>query len=143
MMTSSMQMFCSCLSRCFDFAEITKTLEAKKIHLDVDKPTQQLLATQGYDPVYGARPLKRVIQRMLLNPLSKLVLEGKILENDKVLTVIYVTHNFLTKEQVRVHSDAKKDVLSFKVVGRVKSKEEEVHTQSTKKPKNVEDELHD
>ena len=38
----------------------------------------------GYDPVYGARPLKRVIQRRLQDPLAQLLLEGKIADGDKV-----------------------------------------------------------
>jgi ATP-dependent Clp protease ATP-binding subunit ClpB len=42
------------------------------------------LGDQGYDPVYGARPLKRVIQRRLQNPLASLILEGRIEEDETV-----------------------------------------------------------
>ncbi len=65
-------------------------LENKKIHIDVSEDTRKFLAEQGFDVMYGARPLKRVIQRLLLNPLSKLVLEGRVLENDKVNLLVCV-----------------------------------------------------
>ena len=42
------------------------------------------LAERGYDPVYGARPLKRVIQRALQNPLASLILEGRVAEGETV-----------------------------------------------------------
>ncbi len=45
---------------------------------------KHLLAKEGYDPVYGARPLKRVIQRLLLDPLSLAVLEGKFVSGDTI-----------------------------------------------------------
>ena len=44
----------------------------------------QWLANRGYDPVYGARPLKRVIQRSLQNPLAGLILEGAVREGDTI-----------------------------------------------------------
>ena len=44
-----------------------------------------LLVKQGYDPVYGARPLKRVIQRLLQNPLALAVLEGDYPEGDTIV----------------------------------------------------------
>ena len=46
--------------------------------------TRAWLADQGYDPVYGARPLKRTIQRELQNPLAGLILEGKVADGDAV-----------------------------------------------------------
>lgn len=53
-------------------------LEAKQIHLTVSDDAKTWLGRQGYDPIYGARPLKRVIQRHLQNPLSSLILEGNV-----------------------------------------------------------------
>ena len=50
----------------------------RKIVLDLDAKASEWLATAGYDPVYGARPLKRVIQRELQNPLAQRILEGRI-----------------------------------------------------------------
>ena len=53
-------------------------LADRKITLALDQAARAWLADQGYDPVYGARPLKRVIQRCLQNPLASLILEGKV-----------------------------------------------------------------
>jgi ATP-dependent Clp protease ATP-binding subunit ClpB len=56
----------------------------RDIALELDEPARAWLAQAGYDPVYGARPLKRVIQRALQNPLASLILEGKVTEDDTV-----------------------------------------------------------
>jgi ATP-dependent Clp protease ATP-binding subunit ClpB len=61
-----------------------KLLEEHKITLDVMPKALAWLAEAGYDPVYGARPLKRVIQRMLQNPLAEDILAGKITDGEKV-----------------------------------------------------------
>lgn len=52
--------------------------EDKRIHLKVDDSVKNLLAVEGFDPIYGARPLQRVIQKRILNPLAKKVIEGTI-----------------------------------------------------------------
>ena len=59
-------------------------LSDKKITLDLDGKAVKWLADAGYDPVYGARPLKRVIQRHLQNPLATLILEGKVTDGQTV-----------------------------------------------------------
>ena len=61
-----------------------RLLGDRKISLDLDKAARAWLADAGYDPVYGARPLKRVIQRELQNPLALLILEGKVRDGDMV-----------------------------------------------------------
>jgi ATP-dependent Clp protease ATP-binding subunit ClpB len=53
-------------------------LADRKIALDLDAAAKAWLAESGYDPVYGARPLKRVIQRELQNPLATAILRGSI-----------------------------------------------------------------
>ena len=63
---------------------LRKLLADRKIGLEFDGSSLQWLANRGYDPVYGARPLKRVIQRSLQNPLATLLLEGRIREGDTV-----------------------------------------------------------
>ncbi len=63
---------------------LTAMLAERKIALDLDGPARTWLAEKGYDPVYGARPLKRVIQRELQNPLAELILAGKIADGDSV-----------------------------------------------------------
>jgi ATP-dependent Clp protease ATP-binding subunit ClpB len=59
-------------------------LEERRIQLEVSDEARELLAQKGYDPHYGARPLKRVIQRMLQDPLAMKILEGEFLEGSKV-----------------------------------------------------------
>ena len=59
-------------------------LEARKITLDLDDAARTWLANAGYDPVYGARPLKRVIQRALQNPLAEQLLAGTIKDGETV-----------------------------------------------------------
>jgi len=65
--------------------QLQKLLDERKITLELDEEAKRWLAEAGYDPVYGARPLKRVIQRELQNPLALEILEGRIQEGDKVL----------------------------------------------------------
>jgi len=65
-------------------AQLAKRLEGRKIVLELDQDARDWLANQGYDPVYGARPLKRVIQRSLQNPLAELMLGGKLLDGSTV-----------------------------------------------------------
>ena len=60
-------------------------LEDRKITLELDAAATHWLAEAGYDPVYGARPLKRVIQRALQNPLANQILEGTINNGDEVV----------------------------------------------------------
>jgi len=57
---------------------LRQLLADRKITLDLDGKATEWLANAGYDPVYGARPLKRVIQRELQNPLAQRILEGRI-----------------------------------------------------------------
>ena len=59
-------------------------LADRKIDLALDDAARAWLAERGYDPVYGARPLRRVIQRELQNPLAGLILEGKIDDGSRV-----------------------------------------------------------
>ena len=59
-------------------------LAERRIELDLDEAAEAWLADKGYDPVYGARPLKRVIQRSLQNPLAEMILAGKIAEGEGV-----------------------------------------------------------
>jgi ATP-dependent Clp protease ATP-binding subunit ClpB len=63
---------------------LRKLLADRKITLDVDMAASAWLANAGYDPVYGARPLKRVIQRELQNPLAQQILEGHIPDGSTV-----------------------------------------------------------
>jgi len=63
---------------------VKKRLRDKKISIEVDPGARQWLARRGYDPVFGARPLKRLIQNEIFNPLAMLLLKGAVKEGDRV-----------------------------------------------------------
>jgi ATP-dependent Clp protease ATP-binding subunit ClpB len=63
---------------------LSDRLANRRIHLSVTDDALDLLADRGFDPVYGARPLKRVIQRDLADPIATAILEGRFGENDSV-----------------------------------------------------------
>ncbi|MEO9782366.1 MAG: ATP-dependent chaperone ClpB [Sedimentitalea sp.] len=63
---------------------LKKRLAARKIALELDEAAKKWLADEGYDPVFGARPLKRVIQRALQNPMAEALLAGDIRDGDTV-----------------------------------------------------------
>ena len=63
---------------------LMKRLEERKIHVQLTDAAKDQLVREGYDPTYGARPLKRTIQRRVLDPLAMRVLEGAFVEGDTV-----------------------------------------------------------
>ena len=63
---------------------LQRRLQTRRLELAVTDPVREYLARQGFDPVYGARPLKRAIQRLLQDPLSRRLLEGEFQEGDRV-----------------------------------------------------------
>jgi ATP-dependent Clp protease ATP-binding subunit ClpB len=63
---------------------LSRLLADRKIEIALDKKATEWLAHAGYDPVYGARPLKRVIQRRLQDPLAQMILEGRISDGAKM-----------------------------------------------------------
>jgi ATP-dependent Clp protease ATP-binding subunit ClpB len=65
-------------------SHLSDRLAEQHIELVLSDSARDLIARQGYDPVYGARPLKRVIQRQIENPLAMEILEGNILEGAKL-----------------------------------------------------------
>ncbi len=74
--------------------EVEKRLTEKNIQLELDKKAVEYLARRGFDPDYGARPLKRVIQRELLNPLANRIISGEL----KAGATVKVTANDLNLE---------------------------------------------
>ena len=63
---------------------VERLVAERKLRLEVMPAAKQLIVAEGYDPVYGARPLKRAIQRLVQNPLAMAVLEGQYTEGDTV-----------------------------------------------------------
>src|SRR6516225_2475157 len=66
-------------------ARLRKLLEDRKITIELKDSAREWLAKKGYDPAYGARPLKRVIQKSVQDPLSELILSGRIKDGEKVV----------------------------------------------------------
>jgi ATP-dependent Clp protease ATP-binding subunit ClpB len=65
--------------------DLRKLLADRRITLELTEPARKAIFKAGYDPVYGARPLKRAIQRMVQDPLAIQILEGKVLHGDHVI----------------------------------------------------------
>ena len=63
---------------------LEKRLAGRNIHLDLDDAALKWLADEGYDPVFGARPLKRVIQRALQDQLAEMILAGDVMDGDTI-----------------------------------------------------------
>jgi ATP-dependent Clp protease ATP-binding subunit ClpB len=66
-------------------ARFEKLLADRKLTLEMTPGARRLLAEEGYDPAFGARPLKRAIQRLIQNPLALQILEGRFHEGDRIL----------------------------------------------------------
>jgi len=64
---------------------LVKLLEDRKITLELDPAAREWLADKGWDPAYGARPLKRVIQKSVQDPLAEMILSGQIKDGEKVV----------------------------------------------------------
>jgi len=76
------------------FGRLQRLLEDRKIVLTLDAAARDWLAEKGWDPAYGARPLKRVIQRYVQDPLAEMILDGSIKDGDRV--AMSVEGNVLT-----------------------------------------------
>ena len=77
---------------------LLKRLDQQNIRLELTDKAKKFLAKEGYDPAYGARPLKRVIQQQILNPLSVAILEGEFGEGDKIVADVDKDHLVFSKK---------------------------------------------
>jgi ATP-dependent Clp protease ATP-binding subunit ClpB len=68
----------------FQLKRLLQRLGDRKISLELSDDAKRFLVKEGYDPAYGARPLRRVIQREILDPLSLEILDGKFQEGDRI-----------------------------------------------------------
>ena len=78
---------------------VEKQLADRKLTIDITPAAKKLIVAEGYDPVYGARPLKRAIQRLLQNPLAVSVLEAEFAEGDRIKVDRAKDGNSLTFEK--------------------------------------------
>ncbi len=78
--------------------QIQKRLEDRHIDLVLTDRARETLAAEGFDPVYGARPLKRAIQRLILNPLSNKLLAGEFRDGDRIEIDATATREFVFRK---------------------------------------------
>jgi ATP-dependent Clp protease ATP-binding subunit ClpA len=83
---------------------LKKRLAERHIDVELSDNAKELLVKEGYDPAYGARPLKRAIQRIVLDPLARKVLEGEFREGDMVLVDAEGDSIVFSKQKVSVNT---------------------------------------
>ena len=69
--------------------DLSKRLQDQHVKVEITEAARRFIAESGYDPVYGARPLKRAIQQYIENPLSLEILKGNIAEGDRVAAELH------------------------------------------------------
>ena len=89
---------------------LDKLLADRKIAVALDEKARHWLGNAGYDPVYGARPLKRVIQRRLQDPLAQMILEGKISEGAEIKVSAGKAGLIVNGQEFAAHPDELADV---------------------------------
>jgi ATP-dependent Clp protease ATP-binding subunit ClpB len=89
---------------------LSKLLADRKIEITLDDKARHWLGNAGYDPVYGARPLKRVIQRRLQDPLAQMILEGKVGDGDVVSVSASKTGLTLNGQEFAANADELSDL---------------------------------
>ncbi len=86
--------------------DVRKRLEERGVGLELTEAAKEALVKEGFDPVFGARPLRRTVQRRVENPLSKRILAGEFGEGDTVLVDIEGEEYVFSREQVKVSAKA-------------------------------------
>jgi ATP-dependent Clp protease ATP-binding subunit ClpB len=81
--------------------QVSKRMAERKIEIELTDAAKEFLVREGYDATYGARPLKRTIQRLILDPLALQVLEGKFAEGDTVVIDVGKDQIVFYKEERR------------------------------------------
>jgi len=97
-----------------ELAKVAKRLAAKKIEIKVTESAKEFLAERGFDPNLGARPLKRVIQKQVLDPLAIKIVAGDILEGEKIV-VDFENNNIIfrtSKDLIKGDKRQKEKVLA-------------------------------
>ena len=85
---------------------LRQRLAERKIELEVTDAAKAVLAERGWDPVYGARPLKRTIQRLVQDKLAMLILEGQFRDGDRIVADVENGELKFTKAESRVAAAA-------------------------------------
>jgi ATP-dependent Clp protease ATP-binding subunit ClpB len=98
--------------------DLRRLLADRKISLELTEGAKELLFSEGYDPNFGARPLKRAIQKLVQDPLALKILDGEVLHGDHVI----------------VDADKKAGKMAFRVSERVGEKERVAEAERGKRP---------
>jgi ATP-dependent Clp protease ATP-binding subunit ClpB len=85
---------------------LNRLLEDRKIGLSLDAKARQWLAEKGYDPTYGARPLKRVIQKWVQDPLAQMLLAGELSDGSTIKLSVSQGHLTINGKEVGGEADA-------------------------------------
>ncbi len=99
---------------------LVKLLEEQNIGLTVTDTAKEQIVIAGFDPVYGARPLRRAIQKLLENPISEMIIGKKVQDGDIIIVDYHTDFEFRTEKPTQVVAQKDKGV-SDQVVARVKS----------------------
>jgi ATP-dependent Clp protease ATP-binding subunit ClpB len=75
--------------------QVEKMLKDRKLTLQVTPAAKERLIAEGYDPQYGARPMRRAIQRLIQDPLALKLIQGDFMEGDTILVDVGPTENEL------------------------------------------------
>jgi len=93
------------------FNGIAKMLEENNIHLTSTPEAIDWLAQLGYDPQFGARPVKRVMQRRVLNELSKQILAGKVQKDANIVLDVF-NNDFVFRNEIEADKKRKKEKIN-------------------------------
>jgi ATP-dependent Clp protease ATP-binding subunit ClpC len=89
---------------------VNKQLATQGLSLQVNEDVKDLLAREGYDPNYGARPLRRAVQRLIEDPLSEQVLLGRFSEGDRIEGYVDEGQLAFRKAEARVEAEDREPV---------------------------------
>ncbi len=92
------------------FEQVKKLLANNQVRLSATDEAIAYLAGEGYDPQYGARPVKRVIRKNLLNELSKMILSGKVDKESEIILILKGNQLVFTNLKKEVDKIKKRDV---------------------------------
>ena len=85
---------------------LQRRLSGRRLEIEVTDPAKEHLAREGSDPLYGARPLKRAIQRLVQDPLARRMLEGEFREGDRIRVDVAAGEIILVREGEASHPTA-------------------------------------
>jgi ATP-dependent Clp protease ATP-binding subunit ClpB len=90
--------------------DLRKLLADRKITIELSAPAKELLFLEGYDRAYGARPLKRAIQKLVQDPLAMKILEGEVLHGDHVVIDADVPSRKMSFTTAQRHGEKQKQI---------------------------------